>query len=101
MHLVLKYNEEKDGNGALRELLEWYDGDAGKSKTPDILWSKLYGLKLQDPFGSSQCINAFNQCIHHLDCIQGDSMSASHKIQIFIRGIEDNDYVDGVLHLRN
>ncbi len=39
--------------------------------------------------------------MHHLDRIQRESMSESHKIQIFIRGIEDDDYVDVALHLQN
>lgn len=33
-HLVLKHNEMKDGNGAWKELLEWYDGDAGSGAKP-------------------------------------------------------------------
>lgn len=86
-HLVLKHNGTKDGNGAWQELLEWYDGDAVKSETADTLRSKLHNLKLRDPIGASQYINAFNQHIHHLDRIQGEEMSESHKIQIFIRNI--------------
>lgn len=100
-HLVLKHNEEKDGNGAWKELLEWYDGDAVKSETADTLRSKLHNLKLRDPIGGSQYINSFNQYIHHLDRIQGEAMSESHKIQIFIRNIEDEEYMDVAIHLRN
>jgi hypothetical protein len=100
-HLVLKHNETKDGNGAWNELLEWYDGDAVRSETADTLRAKLHNLKLRDPIRGSQYINSFNQYMHHLDRIQGEAMSESHKIQIFIRNIEDEDYMDVALHLRN
>lgn len=100
-HLVLKHNETKDGYGAWNELLDWYDGDAVKSETADTLRSKLHSLKLRDPVSGSHYINSFNQHVHHLDRIQGEAMSESHKIQIFIRNIEDEDYMDVALHLRN
>jgi hypothetical protein len=100
-HLVLKHNVEKDGNGAWNSLLEWYDGDAIKSETADTLRSKLLNLKLREPIGGSQYINSFNQYVHHLDRIHGEAMSESHKVQMFIRNIEDDDYTDVALHLRN
>lgn len=100
-HLVLKHNGVKDGYGAWNELLNWYDGDAVRSETADTLRAKLHNLKLRDPINGSQYINSFNQHVHHLDRIQGEAMSESHKIQIFIRNIEDEDYMDVAIHLRN
>lgn len=100
-HLVLKHNEAKDGNAAWHDLLEWYDGDAVKSETADTLRSKLHNLKLREPISGSHYINSFNQYVHHLDRIQGEAMSESHKIQMFIRNIEDDEYNDVALHLRN
>lgn len=74
-------------------------GDAVRSETADTLRSKRHNLKLHDPIGASQyMINAFNQHIHHLDQIQGEEMFESHKIQIFIRSIEDDDYIYVTLH---
>ena len=100
-HLVLKHNNTKNGHGAWNELLNWYDGDAVRSETADTLRVKLHNLKLREPTSGSQYINCFNQYIHHLDRIHGEGMSESHKIQIFIRNIEDDDYMDVALHLRN
>jgi hypothetical protein len=59
-HLVSKHEDTKNGHGAWKSLLDWYDGDMIQNETAENLRNKLDNLRLHTRVSASQYINGQN-----------------------------------------
>ena len=100
-HLVKKFEDSRDGHEAWNALLTWYDGDSVKNETAETIRARLEGLKLHQGSSAENYINKFQTSLQELDRIDGERYSASHKIYLFLRNIEDNEYGTIVTILRS
>lgn len=100
-HLVKKHEETKDGNAAWNELLQWYDGDHIRTETADSLRAKLDSLTLSSGGSAETYINKFEIWMQELDRIEGERYSPSHRLQLFLKNIEDPSYETTVTFLKN
>jgi hypothetical protein len=91
-HLVQKFETEKDGHAAWKNMCEWYDGETVKSETAVNLRSKIEGLQLTASVSGSEYVNKFLALHRDLEKIKGEGMSASHAVSVFLRNITDPDY---------
>jgi hypothetical protein len=81
--------------------LDWFEGDVISSETADSYRNKLMNLKLISPVTASDYINKFVQYTHNLSRIPGEGFSASAELQLFIRNIADENYLQTAQWLRN
>ena len=80
--------------GILAELIcEWYDGDAVKSENAEGIRVRLDHLKLHSGNTASEYINKFLTLLDELSKINGEAYSKNHPIFLFLRIIEDIDYI--------
>ena len=56
-HLVDSYEDTKDGHGAFKELVTWYEGDELTTETAEDIRSKLDKLALNNRNTASEYIN--------------------------------------------
>jgi hypothetical protein len=100
-HLVQKFETTKDGHAAWKNMCEWYDGEAVKSETAVGLRNKIEGLQLTQSSSGSDYVNKFLAWHRDLEKIQGEGMSASHAVSVFLRNITDPDYATTVTFCLN
>jgi hypothetical protein len=99
-HLILQHDAGKDGNAAWNSLIDWFQGDIISSETADGYRTKLTNLKLAAPTTAAEYINKFVQYTHNLEQIPGEGYSKSAQLQLFIRNIVDEDYIQTATWLR-
>jgi hypothetical protein len=91
-HLVQKFETDKDGHAAWKNMCEWYDGETVKSETPAVgIRSKLEALQLTTSTSGSEYVNKFLAWHRDLEKIKGEGMLASHAVSVFLRNITDPD----------
>jgi len=90
-HLVDSYEDTKDGHGAFKELVTWYEGDELTTETAEDIRSKLDKLALNNRNTASEYINFFQLYTKQLKDI-GEEYTESKTVQIFLSQISDIDY---------
>jgi hypothetical protein len=91
-HLVQKFEMDKDGHAAWKNMCEWDDGETVKSETAVGIRSKLEALQLTTSTSGSECVNKFLAWHCDLEKIKGEGMSASHAVSVFLPNITDPNY---------
>jgi hypothetical protein len=91
-HLVQKFETDKDGHAAWKNMCEWYDGKKGMSETAVGICSKLEALQLTTSTSGSEYVNKFLAWHRDLEKIKGEGMSASHAVSVFLRNIMDSNF---------
>ena len=92
-HLIKKFDDVKDGHKAWKALCEWYDGDAVKSENAEGIRVHLDNLKLHSGNTASEYINKFLTLSDELSKLNGKAYSKNHLNFLFLRNIEDTDYI--------
>ena len=100
-HLIKAQEETKNGHAAWQSLLDWYDGEIIKNETAETLREKIETLRLRGGSSASKYINNFLLWTQELDKLDGESYSPSHKIQIFLKHVDDEDFMPTVNYLKN
>ena len=83
----------KDGREAWKAQCEWYDGDAVKSENAEGIRVHLDNLKLHSGNTASEYINKFLTLSDELPKINVEAYSKNRLIFLFLRNIEDTDYI--------
>ena len=84
VHLVDKYEKQKDGRNAFSELQAWYEGDELTTETAEDARSKLGKLTLSTRIIGSEYINNFQLYTKQLEDL-GESYTTSKTVSIFFR----------------
>ena len=99
--LVKQFEETQNGQAAWKALCDWYDGDVIKNETAESIQTKLEALKFHSGISASEYVNKFMTLSHELGKIDGEALSESHAVHLFLRNINNDDYKEMVIFLRS
>ena len=98
-HLVQRFEHDKNGHAAWKNLCDWYDGDTIQNETAEKLQNKLDNLRLHSGVSGSEYVNKFLAWYRDLE--KGEGLSPGHAKQLFLKNITDGDYQTSVAYCRN
>jgi hypothetical protein len=81
-HLVQKFEMDKDGHTAWKNMCKWYDGETVKSEMAVSIRSKIEGLQLTTSISRSDYVNKFLAWHCDLERIKGEGMSTSQPVSV-------------------
>ena len=99
-HRVRRHSVAKDGHQAWQDLLTFFQADGFSSQRADGLRRKITSLFLHSGGNLADYINKFETWNRQLDAIDGEGLTASHKLQTFLDNIKDPMYVTQIEIIR-